>query len=43
MKKNKSAVTRETNFRLAVKVFDTTAQYDRMIADYLQGRLTNQQ
>lgn len=36
MKKNNGAVTKETNFRLAVKVFETTSQYDGMIAEYLK-------
>jgi phosphoribosylaminoimidazolecarboxamide formyltransferase / IMP cyclohydrolase len=36
MRANSGAVTRETNFKLAVKVFETTSRYDGMIADYLK-------
>lgn len=32
-------VSRETNFRLAVKVYETTSAYDSMIAEYLGSRL----
>lgn len=39
MKENQGAVSRETNFRLAVKVFNETSDYDRSIADYLNGKL----
>lgn len=36
MKKNGGSVSRETNFRLAIKVFEKTSEYDRTIASYLQ-------
>jgi len=39
LKRNSGAVTRETNLRLAVKVFETTSAYDRAIADYLAKHL----
>lgn len=39
MKKNSGAVSRETNFRLAAKVFKTTHEYDGMITDYLKKKL----
>ncbi len=32
-------VSKETNFRLAVKVFETTSAYDSMIAEYLKSKL----
>lgn len=35
----KGEVSRETNFRLAVKVFETTSAYDSMIAEYLKSKL----
>ncbi len=35
----KGEVSRETNFRLAVKVFETTSAYDGMIAEYLKSTL----
>ena len=35
MKKNGGAVSKETNFRLAKKVYALTARYDKMITDYL--------
>jgi phosphoribosylaminoimidazolecarboxamide formyltransferase/IMP cyclohydrolase len=35
MKKNGGAVSKETNFRLAKKVYALTARYDRAIADFL--------
>jgi len=35
MKKNDGAVSKETNFRLAKKVYALTARYDKAIADYL--------
>ena len=38
MKKNNGKVSRETNFRLAVKVFENTSEYDGMIAAYLKER-----
>lgn len=40
MKKNGGVVSRQTNFRLAQKVFQLTARYDRAIADYLRDRIT---
>lgn len=39
MKKNGGAVSAETNFRLAVKVFKSTSEYDSMIAAYLGEKL----
>jgi phosphoribosylaminoimidazolecarboxamide formyltransferase/IMP cyclohydrolase len=38
MKKSRGSVTRETNFRLAKKVFQLTARYDKAIAEYLGNR-----
>ncbi len=38
MKKNGGVVSRQTNFRLAQKVFQLTARYDRAIADYLKDK-----
>jgi phosphoribosylaminoimidazolecarboxamide formyltransferase/IMP cyclohydrolase len=38
--KHKGSVSRETNFRLAVKVFEATSSYDRMIAEYLGDRVS---
>jgi phosphoribosylaminoimidazolecarboxamide formyltransferase/IMP cyclohydrolase len=38
MKKNRGSVSRETNFRLAKKVFQLTARYDKAIAEYLGNR-----
>ena len=35
MEKNNGEVSKETNLRLAVKVYQTTHEYDGMIADYL--------
>jgi phosphoribosylaminoimidazolecarboxamide formyltransferase / IMP cyclohydrolase len=35
MKKNKGAVGKETNFRLAKKVYKLTAHYDQAITEYL--------
>ena len=35
MKKNGGAVSKETNFRLAKKVYQLTARYDKMISEYL--------
>jgi phosphoribosylaminoimidazolecarboxamide formyltransferase / IMP cyclohydrolase len=35
MKKSGGSVSRETNFRLAVKVYKKTSEYDRMITEYL--------
>ncbi len=39
MKRNGGVVSRQTNFRLAQKVFQLTARYDRAIADYLQDKI----
>lgn len=39
MKNNRGAISKETNFKLAVKVFECTSNYDRMIAQYLKDRL----
>jgi phosphoribosylaminoimidazolecarboxamide formyltransferase/IMP cyclohydrolase len=36
--KENGEVSRETKFRLAGKVFETTAQYDAMIAEYLRAQ-----
>ncbi len=41
MKKSGGSVSRETNFRLAVKVFAKTSEYDRMITGYLTGVLNS--
>jgi phosphoribosylaminoimidazolecarboxamide formyltransferase/IMP cyclohydrolase len=38
MKKSGGSVSRETNFRLAKKVFQLTARYDKAIAEYLGNR-----
>ena len=38
MKKTDGSVSRETNFRLAKKVFQLTARYDKAIAEYLGNR-----
>jgi phosphoribosylaminoimidazolecarboxamide formyltransferase/IMP cyclohydrolase len=35
MKKSGGAVTKETNFRLAKKVYQLTARYDKAISEYL--------
>jgi AICAR transformylase/IMP cyclohydrolase PurH len=32
-------VSRETNFMLAIKVFETTSSYDSMIAGYLKNQV----
>lgn len=40
MNKNAGAVSSQTNFRLAVKVFQHTAAYDGAISNYLGARLT---
>jgi phosphoribosylaminoimidazolecarboxamide formyltransferase/IMP cyclohydrolase len=39
MKKSNGEVSRNTNFRLAVKVFQTTHEYDGMITSYLRKQL----
>ncbi len=36
MRKNNGVVSLETNYRLAVKVFEKTNRYDGLIADYLK-------
>ena len=36
--KKTGAVSRETNYRLAIKVFESTNEYDRTIADYLKEK-----
>jgi len=38
MKKSSGAVSRETNFRLAKKVYQLTARYDRAITEYLEKK-----
>jgi phosphoribosylaminoimidazolecarboxamide formyltransferase/IMP cyclohydrolase len=42
MKASSGAVSRQTNFGLAVKVFQHTAGYDGAISNYLGARLTDQ-
>jgi len=39
MKRNDGEVSRDTNYRLAVKVFDTTSSYDSMITAYLKKNI----
>jgi phosphoribosylaminoimidazolecarboxamide formyltransferase / IMP cyclohydrolase len=39
MKKSGGSVSRDTNFRLAVKVYRATSEYDKMITDYLSGKI----
>ena len=41
MKLNDGCVSEETNFRLAIKVFELTSQYDSMIATYLKEQIKN--
>ena len=41
MELNDGCVSEETNFRLAIKVFELTSQYDSMIATYLQEQIKN--
>ncbi len=38
MKKNGGVISRETNFRLAKKVYQLTAKYDKAISEYLAGK-----
>src|SRR4030042_1662091 len=38
MKKSGGAVSKETNFRLAKKVYQLTARYDKAIAEYLEKK-----
>ncbi len=40
MKNTNGEVSRDTNFKLAVKVFDTTSDYDRTITEYLKTKLS---
>ncbi len=42
MRENGGATTRDTRRRLALKVFQTTAAYDGMIAAYLSGVITTE-
>ena len=39
MKKNNGEVSHKTNLNLAYKVFKTTSEYDRMVSDYLRGKI----
>lgn len=39
MKKNNGEISAEINLKLAYKVFRTTSEYDKMIADYLKDQL----
>ena len=41
MELNDGCVSEETNFRLAIKVFELTSQYDSMIATYLKEQIKN--
>jgi phosphoribosylaminoimidazolecarboxamide formyltransferase/IMP cyclohydrolase len=38
MHRNAGSVSRETNVRLAVKVFETTSRYDKLLSEYLRQR-----
>jgi phosphoribosylaminoimidazolecarboxamide formyltransferase/IMP cyclohydrolase len=38
MKKTGGVISKETNFRLAKKVYALTARYDKAIAEYLEGK-----
>jgi phosphoribosylaminoimidazolecarboxamide formyltransferase/IMP cyclohydrolase len=38
MKKSGGSVSKETNFRLAKKVYALTAKYDTAISEYLKGK-----
>ena len=40
MKNTDGEVTRDTNFKLAVKVFETTSDYDGAITEYLKSQLS---
>ncbi len=40
MKNTDGEVSRDTNFKLAVKVFDTTSDYDSAITEYLKTKLS---
>ncbi len=39
MEKNGGQVSREINYKLAIKVFASTSGYDRAISDYLKNRI----
>ena len=39
MKNNEGVVSKETNLRLAKKVYETTSSYDKMITDYLTEKI----
>ena len=39
MKANSGEVSKETNLKLALKVFETTSQYDSMITEYLSKHI----
>jgi phosphoribosylaminoimidazolecarboxamide formyltransferase/IMP cyclohydrolase len=39
MKQNNGEVSKKTNIRLAYKVYKTTSEYDKMIADYLSDKI----
>lgn len=41
MELNDGCVSEETNFRLAIKVFELTSQYDSMIATYFKEQIKN--
>jgi AICAR transformylase/IMP cyclohydrolase PurH len=38
MRKSGGVVSKETNFRLAKKVYQLTARYDKAIAEYLEKK-----
>jgi phosphoribosylaminoimidazolecarboxamide formyltransferase/IMP cyclohydrolase len=38
MKKTGGVISKETNFRLAKKVYALTARYDKAISQYLEGK-----
>ncbi len=39
MKNSNGEVSKETNFKLCAKVYETTSSYDKMITDYLKTKL----
>ena len=39
MRKNNGEISAEINLKLAYKVFRTTSEYDKMIAEYLKDQL----
>ncbi len=41
MKSNNGVVSRETNLKLAAKVFRTTSHYDGIIAEYMEKRVSH--